>query len=253
MVTLYPSIFFSILLMRMSKSFFLTGVLAFGLAAVPARADTTLYNNDFGGVISGDNYDEDAWNITTFSVSDFFSLTSQATLTGFTIAIYSDTPTTLLNTLSWAITTTAFGVGECPPLACGNSVAPSSQWVIETIGPLYVLGESFSISPGLSLSAGTYWLQITDAEPVPSVGNAMYWDQSDGPSMAYGRSPGGFTSELPDGGACNAPCTGSESFFITGVPEPSSVILMVTILLGVAFGARKRITGGLSTATRTDW
>jgi hypothetical protein len=235
--------------MRMSKSFFLTGVLAFGLAAVPARADATLYNNDFGGVISGDNYDEDAWNITTFSISDSFSLTSQATLTGFTIAILPDTQSTQLTSLSWAITTAPFGGVT---LDFGTSVSPTSQAIIETNSQGYtILSETFSISPGLPLAGGiTYWLQLDDAIPAPSFGNAMYWDQSDGPSTAY-QTP--FTGELPDGGACNAPCTGSESFFITGVPEPSSVILMVTILLGVAFGARKRITGGLSTATRTDW
>jgi hypothetical protein len=66
----------------------LTGVLILaGLAALPSRAAVIVYNNDFGGVISGDDFVLDSWEITGYSVADSFSLGTSTSLTGINLAL----------------------------------------------------------------------------------------------------------------------------------------------------------------------
>jgi hypothetical protein len=108
-------------------------------------------------------------------------------------------------------------------LASGTA-APSQTLILQNTGGWYVQSESFGLPAPLVLSGGTtYWLQLGNA--VDSNGYGVWWDESDGPSLAY-MKPGGY---LPNGFPCGGTCTGSESFQLLdtvsagGVPEPGTM------------------------------
>jgi hypothetical protein len=82
--------------------------------------------------------------------------------------------------------------------------------------------------------SGAGWLTLQNACTTAgcqlSGGDTIYWDENDGPSLAWDR--------LSD------TQIGSESFTLTGVaPEPSSLILFGSGILGLAGILRKKIIG----------
>jgi hypothetical protein len=94
--------------------------------------------------------------------------------------------------------------------------------------------ESFAL-PGLSLAAGTYYLQLQNA--VTGYGNPLYWDASNGSSDAAQAGNGSDPYDL--NGANSNPGSNSETFQILGspdsvTPEPSSFLLLGSGLLGLA-------------------
>jgi hypothetical protein len=216
----------------MKRTFFLTGVLALaGLAALPASAGV-VYNNDFGGVTSGDNFAEDAFTINSgFSVTNSFVLGASTSITGANFAVWA-IPGDTLSSVNWYITT---GPASGTTLASGT-VSPTGSTLVGSNAYGYtILNESFNI-PSLALNgATTYWFQL-DTASVPN-GDPIYWDESDGPSTGYQNG-----TLLPDGAQCNGLCTGSESFELlsSGTPEPGSLTLLGGGLLAMAAFLRRK-------------
>jgi hypothetical protein len=223
---------------------FLMGVLALAsLATLPASAGI-LYNNDFGGVVSGDNYNEDAFTLDYgFEVGNSFVLSSNATIQSVDIALW-EFPGDSLTSVDWQILAnnganplsgTVLESGTAFPVSTfieNNSFSGSSY-------PIY--DASFSIAP-LALSGGTtYWLTLQNAV-VPN-GDPIYWDQSDGPSTFYHNTLGYFPGP-PGGYSCGGICTGSESFRLygptSGVPEPGTLLLLGGALIALAGIRRKK-------------
>jgi hypothetical protein len=216
----------------MKRTFFLIGVLALaGLAVLPASAGV-VYNNDFGGVTSGDNFNTDAWTTNFgFSVTNSFVLASNTNLTGANFAIWTNGYT--LSSVNWYITTAEFGGTT---LASGTA-SPTGSTIATNSSGYTILNEAFNI-PSLALNgATTYWFQLDTANSVPS-GNPIYWDQSDGPSTAYESSIGPLLNNSP----CLGLCTGSESFELlsSGTPEPGTVTLLGGGLLAMAAFLRRK-------------
>jgi hypothetical protein len=201
------------------------------LGVLPAKASIA-YNNDFGGVVSGDNFGEDAWVTGSgISVTDSFSLTSDATVSGFNVAVWI-IPGDTFGSLDWSITTAAFG-GTTLASSTGATSTAETFLAANTRG-YDVYEETFSIPSWLPLTADTtYWLQIGNS--AASNGDTAAWDQSDGPSTAFQSNIG----ELPDGQMCNGLCTGSESFEILSAPEPGTLLLLGAGLIALA-GLRRR-------------
>jgi hypothetical protein len=218
--------------------------LVFGivLTAGAASADSIVYNNDFGGVISGDNAVEAAWPINFgSSLSNSFVLINSASLTGVNLLAW-ETPGDATTSLNWYIldngnpTDPFSGTSGVTTIASGT-VAPTDTFQSMNIGGWDIDELSFSISTPALTAGTTYWLQIDTA--VSANGNSVYWDQSDGPSTAYSNAAG----LLPATGACNGLCTGSESFQLlaSSSPEPGSLALLGAGFAGlVALRRRKR-------------
>jgi len=89
---------------------------------------------------------------------------------------------------------------------------------------------------GPLLNAGTYWLNMQNA--VVSSGDPVYWDENDGPSSAIDSSLGSIASEAFTLLGTSATDTTSTT---STTPEPSSILLIGTGILGTAAVLRRRL------------
>ncbi|MGD0905638.1 MAG: PEP-CTERM sorting domain-containing protein [Terracidiphilus sp.] len=198
------------------------------IAAPPAFADT-LYSN------GPTNVEVYSWPIGYgASVSDSFTLLQASTITGATFVLWAESEPL---SVSWSIGTAPFD--DTDGSATTNPVS-TYDYTNARGWPIYT--ESISI-PSLSLDSGTYWLTLQDAVTeygviYPDVDYYAYWDDNDGPSVAYASYYGNLNGVLGSAGSH------SETFQILGTagsatPEPSSFLLLGSGLAGLA-GLLKR-------------
>jgi len=200
------------------------------VAAAPATA-SILYNN--GGPSTGIT---NAWGI-SFGVStaNSFVLTNAATIHGVNFGVWVH-PGETLTSVDWAVLSVPVGGTT---YASGTATAITRRSLSFPMVDGYdVDTESFSI-PELGLSAGTYWLLLQNASVTNGGLYHIYWgDQSDGPSQSWNSNYGYLATQYS--GACNAPCTYSETFQML-VPEPASIGLLAIGLFGMATLRRRKI------------
>ncbi len=100
---------------------------------------------------------------------------------------------------------------------------------------------------GVPLNAGTYWLNLANAV-VPS-GDPVYWDENSGagcggsgcPSSASESAVGTIPSEaFTIGGGCGAG-NGNSPDCGPPTPEPSSILLFGSGILGLAAALRRKL------------
>jgi hypothetical protein len=197
-------------------------LLCLALAVIPASANT-LYSN---GALNG-GYDAFTINF-GYIVSDTFALSGASTVTGFDFYTWSapgDTP----QAVDWAITAnenggTVYGSGSGAALA---------NTIISTNGYGYQINRDTVSGLNVNLGAGTYWLNLQNA--VTSQGNPLYWDENDGKSLASDSGIGTIGSESFDilgGGSTTTTST---------TPEPSSIMLFGSGILGLAGVLRRKL------------
>jgi hypothetical protein len=191
------------------------------VAVVPASADSTLYSNPGPGT-----YTTNGWGVPT---SDSFTLSQNSTVTGANLTLWfnaGDSPVSV----TWQIDSSFTYFDSSTSLESGTSPVVSSTSEGTADGyPVYQV--SIAI-PSLALDAGTtYWLELDNVGSTLGIGG--FWDESDGPSIAYNGDVGSISAFYDNGSS------GSETFQILGspdsvTPEPSNFLLLGSGLAGLA-------------------
>ena len=191
-------------------------ILFLALALVPtfAKAEVIYSNGPINGTV-------DAWTINFgYVVSDTFYFPDWGTVSSFGFGVW-ESPGDTLSSVDWSITSMENG-----GTVYGSGTAGVSQTFISVnqfgydIAQVTVGGLDVNLGP-----AGTYWLNLQNA--VSAQGNPVFWDENSGPSLASESVVGTIASE---------------AFSISGsyVPEPSSILLFSSGMLGLAGLARRK-------------
>jgi hypothetical protein len=197
------------------------------LGSVPALAQT-VYSN---GPINGNT---DAWTINSgFVVSDTFTVGSEgASVNGLSFGAWAF-PGDVLESVELQITTSEFG-----GVTFFSGTVNFTQGGCSTNGYGFnVCTETSSSFGPVNLVAGTYWINLDNA--VVNDGDPIYWDENSGPSSASENSVGTIPSEAFTvlGSSTTETVTTTTT---STVPEPSSIMLIGSGILGLAGVLRRR-------------
>jgi hypothetical protein len=191
------------------------------LAVAPAMAGTVYSNGPYNGT-------NDAWTINFgFSVSDSFTDGTGAPISDLHIVYWDESSSDLLTTVDMALGSTSFG-GTPQTLTGGaNTLLGTNQYGFF----LYRADYSFADTPW----SGSGYVTLSNACSTSgcSISNPIYWDENSGPSTAYENTIGSIPSEAFTLTGGTIPCCGT--------PEPSSILLFGSGILGLVGILRRKL------------
>lgn len=205
--------------LRITSVTLLALALAFGASA---SASTIYTNGPINGTIN-------AWSFAglySYSVADSFNVSASATATSFDAGIWvssGDLPTTV----TWQILTGDPDFLGGTVIATGSGPWSSNVFWGMAFGGAYDVYTSTIIGLNVPLTPGTYWLELSNGSTAQ--GNNVFWDENDGPSLAYQNVTGQI---------------GSQAFTVysgTSTPEPGTMLLLGTGLAGAAGMIRRKL------------
>ena len=213
-------------------------ILCLALAAIPAWGQT--YDN------GPCNCDTDALTINNgYIVSDTFTgLSKVGSFSFFVWELPGDNMGVLGGSLDWSISTQVNG-GTVGFGTAQGGVNMTQQFVSSNaygydIDLIKVTGLNVT---GLT-SADTYWLNLQNAYDPNHPTDPIYWDENSGVGCNGDGSPGSCPSLASESGVGTIP---SEAFTISEsggtTPEPSSILLFGSGILGGARVLRRRLVG----------
>ena len=195
---------------------------------LPASAQVLYENGPINGGVDGWPFNA----ASPYVVSDTFTLSSNSTVGGFELGTW-EFPGDILTSLSWSITSlenggTVYGSGTVSGKNLTDKFLSTNSYGFD-IDLVTVTGLN------VGLSAQTYWLNLQNG--VVTSGEIVYWDENSGVGCKSNGCPS-LASEVDIG------TVPSESFTITGsgtTPEPSSVMLFGSGILGLAGLVRRKL------------
>jgi len=211
-----------------TASFSLLTILCLLLAVAPAVADTLYSNGPFNG-------NTDAWGIDYgFAVSDSFTVASGFTIQDFHLA-YWTAAGNQMTSVDMAFGTTSFG-------GTYNTYGVSNTTLLGNNNFGFAVYQA-DLTSGINvpwLGAGYVSLQNACTAGGCSAGEAqIFWDENGGGSTAYENSLGSIPSEA----FTLTGSTGTTTTTTTGTtPEPSSIMLFGSGILGLAGVLRRKLT-----------
>ena len=212
-----------------TASLSLLTILCLVLAVAPAIADT--YSN---GPFNGTN---DAWTINFgFTVSDSFTLAS-GPVSEFHFVYWDASSSDLLTTADLQLGTTSFG-GSATTVGFSNTFLGTNQYG-------YNLFQADATGLNIPWAGGAGFATLGNACSTSgcSVTTPIYWDENSGPSTAYENTIGSIPSEAftLTGTSC-IPCgCGIRGPDCGGTPEPSSILLFGSGILGLVGMLRRKL------------
>ena len=214
-------------------SFSLLTILCLMLAVAPAMADTVYSNGPYNGTAY-------AWTINFgYAVSDSFTVPQNwyGYIDGFHFVYWDASPTDVLTTVDLAMGSTSFGTDLFFGTLTGvtNTFLGTTQYG----GDTYFLYEADYTFGPISVWQGGYAGYVTLQNACTTSGcsfiNPIYWDENSGPSTAYENTLGSIASE-------SFTLTGTSYCYWCGTtPEPSSIMLFGSGILGLAGVLRRRL------------
>jgi hypothetical protein len=204
-------------------------LLALCLAVVPAMAQTVYSNGPINGTT-------DAWTINSgFVVSDTFVVGSGgANVNGLVFGAWAF-PGDVLDSAEIQITSSEFGGTS---FFSGTVNFTQSGCSANQYG-FNVCTETSSAFGPVNLAAGTYWLNLDNA--VVNDGDPIYWDENSGASSASENSVGTIPSEAFTVLGGTSTTTTTTTTTTSTVPEPSSIMLFGSGILGLAGVLRRKL------------
>jgi len=208
-------------------------ILCLALAAVPAFAQWSYDNGRINGTT-------DAWTINFgYVVSDtFFTNASNPVVTGFSAGVW-EFPGDSVTSVDWSITGSENA--PCPSDLClGSGTAQVTDAFISTNQFGYNVDVITASGLNVLVSGGVNeWLNLQNAV-VPS-GDPVYWDENSGAGCGGTNCP----SSASESAVGTIP---GEAFTIGGTsgsqgttPEPSSIMLFGSGILGLAGVLRRKL------------
>jgi hypothetical protein len=207
-----------------TASFSLLVILCLMVAVIPAMAG---YSN---GAYNGTT---DAWTINFgFTVSDSYALDGGTSVVGMNIVYWDASTSDLLTTVDYQFGSSSFS-------GTTHTTAPVTNTFISTNQFGYALYRADMAVSNADYTGANGFVTLGNACSTSgcSVSNPIYWDENSGPSLAYENTLGSIPSEA----FTLTGCGGGSPDCGPPVPEPGSILLFGSGMLGIAGILRRKL------------